>query len=609
MWTVEAVLRRHAGDGDRPLVEVTAEEGGTTLSYSYREITRAARSLTDRLLRARGPVRGSRRPMRVGVVCGDTPEFVVVELALLALRATGCPVPPGASPPTAAALLADVDALVVDTPGSARLAAWERRRVVPEGCPVIPAETTELAVTAAGEYRTPADTRDWICKVLPGSGTSGPGGSARVGIRAHAVAALVDSLRAEVLPGTFARYAATVPLRGPVQQLAAVPLVLLDGGCLVLPPTGTGPQALPGRLPAARPTALAVTPALAVALVGAARTARREGRPVASAVFGTTDVPLLWCGTEVPDSLLRELDGLGLPVYAGYGLPEATAVVSWNTPGPGGRRSGTVGRPLAHVRTGIGPDGELLVSGAALAEDLTPGDWWTGRAVTDGWLHTGVRATIDADGFIHLVDPARTERPGEPVAPQVGRLLYSLVRSMRPASVVGFGGTATGTWDQLAAGVRANGTGRVTGYVPDAREAAGARARLASAGLAPWAEILDVDVHELGRAPAGAPGTVDLALLDCRPNLLLPALTALEPRMRPGAIVIALGPAPTGPYLDRVRDGGDYISVALPIGAGLEVSTRLTRPPSASGPPSPPARHPDRELPGPLSPSRHSTGE
>lgn len=604
MQAVEAVLHRHAEDGDRPLVEVMAAEGGATVSYTYRELTRAARSLADRLVLARGPVRAGRGPMRVGVVCGDTPEFVVTELALLALRATGCPVPPGASPRLAAALLADTDAVVVDAPGRARLAAWGPRRVISEGCPVILAKATELAATAAGAYRPPVGTDDWICKVLPGSGRPG---RARVGVRAHAVATLLDSLRAEIPAGAFARCMATVSPGALTQQVAGVHLVLLDQGCLVLPPPDAGPEALPHWLTAARPTALAVTPALAVALIGAARTARREGRPVASAVFGTADVPLLWCGPDVPDSLLRELEGLGVPVYAGYGLPENTSVVSWNTPGPGGRRTGTVGRPLAHVRTGIGAGGELLVNSAALADDLTPEDWRTGRAVIDGWLHTGVRATVDADGFITLVDPPQPEGSVAPHTPEIGHLLCSLVRSMRPESVVEFGGGVTGALDELASGARANGTGRVTGYVADARRAAEARGRLASSGLARWAEVLDADVHRLGRPPTGGADTVDLALLDCRPELLLPALTVLEPRMRPGTIVIAVGPGLTGPYLDRVRDGGDYLSIVLPFGTGIEVSTRLTRP-------RVPDRRPFRQapgcvLPGPSASFRQLSGE
>jgi long-chain acyl-CoA synthetase len=190
------------------------------------------------------------------------------------------------------------------------------------------------------------------------------------------------------------------------------------------------------------------------------------------------------------------------------------------------------------------------------------------------------------------------EREGY-AGPEVGRLLYSLVRAMRPALVVGFGGAA-GTVAQLAAGARANGSGRVTGFVPDASGAAGTRAGLASAGLARWAEITEADVDALGRAPAGTPYTVDLVLLDCRPDRTLPALTVLEPRMRPGTVVIAVGPALTAPYLDRVRDGGGYLSVALPVGAGLEASTRLRPPAGGTRTALSTTTAPGRELPGPL---------
>jgi predicted O-methyltransferase YrrM len=164
--------------------------------------------------------------------------------------------------------------------------------------------------------------------------------------------------------------------------------------------------------------------------------------------------------------------------------------------------------------------------------------------------------------------------------------------------VVAFDGTADGSLVQLAAGARANGTGRVVGHVPDAHRAADARTRLTAAGLTPWAEVRHSGLHDLGRAPT----PVDLALLDCRPELTLPALTALERRMRPGTIVLALGSAPTGPYLDRVSDGEDYYSMPLSVGSGLEVSIRLTPAPGSSRPGTPPAA-------GPATPTPQPSGE
>jgi len=128
----------------------------------------------------------------------------------------------------------------------------------------------------------------------------------------------------------------------------------------------------------------------------------------------------------------------------------------------------------------------------------------------------------------------------------------------------------------LAAAVRDNGAGRVISTEPNAPKVAQARANIAEAGLADWVTILEGDALETF---ADLPGPVEFVLLDGWKNLYLPVLHQLEPRLVPGALVLADDSislaAQMADYLAYVRDPGHgYVSVEFPDGDGLEISCR-----------------------------------
>jgi len=81
---------------------------------------------------------------------------------------------------------------------------------------------------------------------------------------------------------------------------------------------------------------------------------------------------------------------------------------------------------------------------------------------------------------------------------------------------------------------------------------------------------------EMWRAMEGGP--VDLVLLDGWKDLYLELLRALEPSLRPGALVIADDTTfeSVAEYLHYVRDPEHgYVSVAFPVEDGMEISCRL----------------------------------
>jgi len=163
-----------------------------------------------------------------------------------------------------------------------------------------------------------------------------------------------------------------------------------------------------------------------------------------------------------------------------------------------------------------------------------------------------------------------------PVSPEGGRLLYTLIRASRPATVVEFGTSFGISTIHLAAAVRDNGTGRVVSTELNAAKVARARANLAEAGLADVVTILAGDARE---TLADLPGPVGFVLLDGWKNLYLPVLRLLEPRLTPGALVIADDTislaAEMGDYLGYVRDPANgYLSVLFPDADGLEITCR-----------------------------------
>ncbi|WP_441245311.1 O-methyltransferase [Kitasatospora sp. McL0602] len=166
-----------------------------------------------------------------------------------------------------------------------------------------------------------------------------------------------------------------------------------------------------------------------------------------------------------------------------------------------------------------------------------------------------------------------------PVQPKVGQMLHHLVRTLRPVRVVEFGTSYGISTIHLAAALRENGVGTVVGSEMNGHKVAQARKNLEAAGLADLVEIREGDARE---TLADLDGPVDLVLLDGWKELCLPMLDLLAPKMRPGTVIVAdnLSMMPQE-YLDRVRaEGGDYVSIDLPLGEGIELSTRVTPPPA-----------------------------
>jgi predicted O-methyltransferase YrrM len=161
------------------------------------------------------------------------------------------------------------------------------------------------------------------------------------------------------------------------------------------------------------------------------------------------------------------------------------------------------------------------------------------------------------------------------VAPEVGRLIYLLVRSRRPAVVVEFGTSFGLSALHIASALRDNRFGRLITTEQSVTKASRAAQHLKQAGLSDLVEIRQGDAFQTLTGLTG----IDLLLLDGWKPLYLPLLKQLEPVLSAGCLIVADDvislSEKLAPYLRYVRDAANgYVSCEIPLDDGLELSTR-----------------------------------
>ena len=165
-----------------------------------------------------------------------------------------------------------------------------------------------------------------------------------------------------------------------------------------------------------------------------------------------------------------------------------------------------------------------------------------------------------------------------PISPDVGRLIYLLARGRNAQTIVEFGTSYGISGIHLAAALRDAGHGRLITTELDSVKAGRAMENFRAAGLADLIEIRIGDAFETLKA--GLEGGIDVLLLDGWKPRYLPMLKFLEPRLTPGALVIAddlaVAPDALASYVGYVRDAQNgYVSVEVPLGDRIEISVRV----------------------------------
>jgi long-chain acyl-CoA synthetase len=135
--------------------------------------------------------------------------------------------------------------------------------------------------------------------------------------------------------------------------------------------------------------------------------AAERARPAATAILAK--VGLDQCEQAVtgaapidPD-IIEFFQALGLSMTEGWGMTELTCAATITSLDR--VRNGTVGYSYPGIEVRLAGDGEVLVRGPIVMRGYYRDPEKTAEAIdVDGWMHTGDIGTIDADGYVRIVD-------------------------------------------------------------------------------------------------------------------------------------------------------------------------------------------------------------
>ncbi|MGD9529821.1 AMP-dependent synthetase/ligase [Pseudonocardia sp.] len=125
-----------------------------------------------------------------------------------------------------------------------------------------------------------------------------------------------------------------------------------------------------------------------------------------------------------PPDVLEFFGAIGLPINELWGMSELACLGASNR--DGSARHGTVGPAIPGIEMRIAEDGELLCRGGMVMRGYRNDPTRTAEAIdADGWLHTGDIGSIDADGYLTIVDRKKE------------LIINSAGKNMSPANIEG----------------------------------------------------------------------------------------------------------------------------------------------------------------------------
>lgn len=353
---------------------------------------------------------GVRRGDRVGILLPNIPAFIQAYFGILAAGATVVPINTLYKPDEIRYLLEDAGIQWVLTARVFVTAIQGAAQALPSPVQVIPldAESGPFqakmhgAPSSRSPEHEPVDVRpEEIAACLYTSGTTGRPKGALLSHRN--LLGNVESFQQIAPCDERDRFLCVLPL---FHSFAATVLMLYPlsiGGGIVLEPRFVPEQALRSMqehqvtVVTAVPSMYAVWAQLPPCQID-----------LSSVRFGVSG------GAPLSVDILHRFEArYGILIYEGYGLTEASPVLTENPP-LGRRKVGSVGPPLPGVEVRVvdekggdvppGDVGEIVARGPNIMQGYLNRPEATAEVLKDGWLYSGDLGRRDADGYVYIVD-------------------------------------------------------------------------------------------------------------------------------------------------------------------------------------------------------------
>lgn len=149
-------------------------------------------------------------------------------------------------------------------------------------------------------------------------------------------------------------------------------------------------------------------------------------------------------GSALSEKVQKDFHGLGFTILEGYGLTEASPVLTVTRP-RNSMLSGSVGKPLPGVEIKIAEAdasgvGEVLARGPNVMVGYYENEAATRETLIERWLHTGDLGRFDEDGNLYLVGRSKdiiVDSNGKNVYPDELEEVYNTSPFIKELSIVG----------------------------------------------------------------------------------------------------------------------------------------------------------------------------
>jgi len=346
------------------------------------------------------------RGQRVATLLGNSIEACVAAFAALAAGAQHVPLNPLYTAPELAPIVEDAaPAVLIVDEAEADMAEALARRAGALHLIVVGERTRRLDTWRAGAATLPTLPEAQALALLQYTG--GTTGRAKGVDLTHLAIAINVAQREALLPSLRGdRILCTMPLSHAYGMAMGLFLAPNCAGTLVILPRFV-PEDVLAAIARERISVFPGSPTVFVGLMSHPDFERTDWSSVQTCYSGAA--PLAAATLE------RWRDGVGAPVYEGYGMTEAGPVLSFN-PARGQAKPGSVGIPvplteieIVDVETGrrvlpAGECGEIRARGPQCMRGYRNRPEETAAALRGGWLYTGDIGEFDAEGYLFVRD-------------------------------------------------------------------------------------------------------------------------------------------------------------------------------------------------------------